>query len=509
MLLHLKKIPYFVLLLPFFFVLHGYLENFGFITIRDAAALALTYCIFTICVFVLSWLLFRNINKAAVMTTAWMAVYLFFGAFFDFLKLNSPVRLLWKYSFLIPMIFIFLLLLFIYLLKVKRKFYRLTLFLNVLLFIYIIVDIFLGLWKVIDPPSSKLAVYDFARRNQVKIPDTCAKPDIYFLLFDEYASSISLKERYNFENDIDTFFTNKGFSIQSKSISNYNFTPFSMAATFNMSYLEWLHANTDVRRQDYLQCNPEIRENELIRLLGTNGYELLNLSMFDLAGHPSRVKQSFLPVKGKMIAEGTLFPRLYRDFEWFFLKNKILSKLLKRDYVFRQIANNNLFLQEVMAHSTRKRKQPVFLYAHLYLPHGPFFFDEHGRRQTTTSGVRSPQAYLKYVRYTNKRIREVVQTILNNTNGQAVIIILSDHGFRMSTNERHPIWAFQNMNAVYFPKRNYQLFYDSISNVNQFRVVLNSLFAQKLPMLKDSTIYLFDKEMTRWDGDNKQIQPPE
>ena len=496
--LHLKKVPYFVLLLPLFFVLHGYIENFGFISVTDAASLAITYTLFTLCIFLLSWLFFRNIHKAALMTAAWMAVYFFFGAVFDFLKQHSPLRFLWKYSFLVPVIFIGLLILFIYLMRANRKFYKLSLFLNVLLLVYILFDIFVGLWKVINPPSSKLAVYDFARRNQIKIPDTCDKPDIYFLLFDEYASSVSLKQRYNFDNDIDTFFTNRGFTVQSKSKSNYNFTPFSMAGTLNMSYLDWLHADSGVKRQHYLQCNPEIRENELIKFLGTNGYDLLNFSMFDLAGHPSRIKQSFLPVKGKMIAEGTLFPRLYRDFEWFFLKNRILSKLLERDYVFQQIANNNHFLQEVMNTSGQKRERPVFLYAHFYLPHGPFFFDEHGQRQTTNSGVRSPQAYLKYVKYTNTRIREVINTVMKNSNGEAVIIILSDHGFRMPTNESHPIWAFENMNAVYFPKRNYELFYDSISNVNQFRVVLNSLFGQKLPMLKDSTTYLFDKDLTRW-----------
>jgi len=500
---HLKTFPYFVLLLPVFFVLHGYMENFGFISIEDAAGLALTYSAFSLCIFLVSLLFFRNIRRAALMTVAWMAVYLFFGAFFDFLKHNSPVKILWKYSFLGTVIFLALISLFIYLMKVKRSFFRLTMFLNILLIVYIVIDILNGVWKVIDPPASKLAIYDFARRNSLKIPDTCKKPDIYFLLFDEYASSISLKNRYNFDNDIDSYFRSVGFSVQSESISNYNFTPFSMASTLNMSYLDWLKADSGVRRQDYLQCNPEIRENELIKFLGSNGYDLVNLSMFDLAGRPSRIKQSFLPVKGKMIAEGTLFPRLYRDFEWYFLKNKFLSRLLERDYIFQQVANNELFLSEVMKASAQKRKNPMFIYAHFYLPHGPYFFDEHGNRQIVKIGVRSPPAYLKYVRYANKRIKELVDTVLKNTKGEAVLVLLSDHGFRMPTNELNPKWAFQNLNAVYFPNKNYSMLYDSISNVNEFRAILNTLFAQKFPMLKDSTLYLTDREMRRWTVDDK------
>jgi hypothetical protein len=34
--------------------------------------------------------------------------------------------------------------------------------------------------------------------------------------------------------------------------------------------------------------------------------------------------------------------------------------------------------------------------------------------------------------------------------------------------------------------------YDSISGFNQFRVVLNKMFGQKLPLLRDSVIFLRD-----------------
>ena len=37
-----------------------------------------------------------------------------------------------------------------------------------------------------------------------------------------------------------------------------------------------------------------------------------------------------------------------------------------------------------------------------------------------------------------------------------------------------------NLNAIYFPEKNYSGFYDDISNVNQFRVLLNKEFEQHL-----------------------------
>ena len=44
------------------------------------------------------------------------------------------------------------------------------------------------------------------------------------------------------------------------------------------------------------------------------------------------------------------------------------------------------------------------------------------------------------------------------------------------------------------PDGNNSGFYDGMSNVNQFRVLLNSQFKQKLPLLKDSTNFLIEKQ---------------
>jgi hypothetical protein len=48
-----------------------------------------------------------------------------------------------------------------------------------------------------------------------------------------------------------------------------------------------------------------------------------------------------------------------------------------------------------------------------------------------------------------------------------------------------------NLNATYLPEKNYSEFYDNISNVNQFRVLLHKEFEQPLSLLKDSTIFLW------------------
>lgn len=501
MIRYLRTQPWFVLLLPVFFVLHGFAEHFGFIAFHDTLLLMGTYCLFAAIVYGFSWLFFKNRIKAALITSAWMVFYLFFGAFFDFLRDYAPARFFYKYSVLVPVFMLLLFAFFIYLKRTKHPFYRLTLFLNVLLLVYLVVDVISISWKSINPLTNKLANYDFVQDNHYRIPDTCSRPDIYFLLFDEYAAPGSLKEQFNFQNDIDSFLTAQHFQVQTHSRSNYNFTPFSMSSILNMSYLKGFDYSKGVDRDDVLDCNVMIRENQVIGFLGNNGYDIVNLSMFDLAGHPSAINQSFLPVKAKMLTEGTLIPRLYRDFEWFFVNNKLVSKFFTHTFSFQHIENNARFVKEVKELSATKAAQPRFIYAHFYMPHFPYFFDQNGNRKPDSTVIAelyrpadADKAYLNYVLYVNKEMKQLVSTIQQNTHGKAAIMLLADHGYRHNHPKDHS-HLYRNLNAVYLPNQHYGGFYDSISNVNQFRVFFNSLFQQQFPLLKDSSYLLFDKQL--------------
>ena len=100
--------------------------------------------------------------------------------------------------------------------------------------------------------------------------------------------------------------------------------------------------------------------------------------------------------------------------------------------------------------------------------------------------------YIEYLQYGNKRLLELIDNILAGSVSPPLIIVLSDHGFRHPEKKADPAYDFINLNAVYFPDGNYSQFYDSISNVNQFRLIFNQYFGQRLPMLKDSTTSLRD-----------------
>ena len=140
----------------------------------------------------------------------------------------------------------------------------------------------------------------------------------------------------------------------------------------------------------------------------------------------------------------------------------------------------------------RASTKPKFVYTHLMMPHYPYYFDSGGKPLPLEklAGLRKadPKDYAGYLQYTNQKLLDLVDHILQKSARPPVIVLLGDHGFRHPDMKTDPRFDFMNLNAVFLPERRQAAFYDSITNVNQFRVLLNTLFHQQLPLLKDSTI---------------------
>src|SRR4051794_21255875 len=89
---------YFLLLLPFFFLFHGYTENFPLISAEDCLWLCLKYLLATALLCALFYLLFRSWRKAAIMMLLLMCFYFFFGSAHDAVKSIAPSTFIARYS---------------------------------------------------------------------------------------------------------------------------------------------------------------------------------------------------------------------------------------------------------------------------------------------------------------------------------------------------------------------------------------------------------------------------
>ncbi|MBS1574953.1 MAG: sulfatase-like hydrolase/transferase, partial [Bacteroidetes bacterium] len=234
---------------------------------------------------------------------------------------------------------------------------------------------------------------------------------------------------------------------------------------------------------------------ELVKYLSVTGYTIVNYSIFDLAGNPSPIDQDFLPTKARLITDRTLWGRIKKEILWNFLSGKLEIKWLTKNGEFYFNKNNQLLIDLLKKESGRTSPSPRFIYAHYNMPHPPYYFDQNGKAnpiaQLAHAYDKDKALYLGYVGYTNTKIKELVTTIMTNSKGRAVIIIMGDHGFRNDNSMPQHVFL-QNQNAIYLPDKNYTLFYDSITGVNQFRVLCNTLFKQKIAILKDSTSFLRD-----------------
>jgi hypothetical protein len=485
----LRSRPIFFLLLPLFFVFHGFTENFYAIPVRDASWLLLLYILAALILFFAGRLLYRDRLKAAVLSFCIMAFHFFFGGLQDLLKNWMGDAFITRYSFLLPFFFIFFILLITFLKKRKLPLTTISFYLNILLCIFILID------------CGWLISKSFSRRRPAMATmqtincDSCMKPDIYFMVFDEYSSSTALKELWNYDNSgLDSFLTQKGFELLPYSRSNYNFTEFSIASTLNMDWVEVADPKACTVK-DYNHCFELIKNNRVTHMLQSAGYKICNYSIFDIGKNPSPVHESFLPLKTKLITSQTFLSRIRKDIFFHLLAGKFELKWLSKDLIYSTKHSNEEIIDAMLKESRETASTPKFVYSHIEMPHPPFYYDKNGNerdKQKLVEETKKPvvQPYLDYLPATNKVIRQLVTSIFDHAKRPVVIIIIGDHGYRADQPQEY---YFRNLNAVFTPGKNYQGFSHSITNVNEFRTLFNNLFHLNHSLLKDSTVFLTDK----------------
>jgi hypothetical protein len=479
----------YVFLLPLFFVWHGFTSHYDSVPVFDAVWLALQYTVVSFIIAALCWLLYRDFAKAGLATLFIMAFYFFFGEMLDFVKALFPQMNI-RYRFTLPFSYFLFLVLFVWLWKRKKSLTKIILYLNVLLPVLILYDA--GRLIVKIPTVREKKVFHPAAEG-LTICDSCSKPDIFLIIPDQYAGSAALQEVFQFDNSaFENELKARGFWVASKSSSNYNFTPFSVAALLNMELLSLKKGQQDYGTVSY--SYRIIRNSLVLKYLDASGYRFYNCSIFDFDGQPAHKYSAFLPYGVKLITANTLFTRIKDDFRQDILEGKWGLKKIQQKLAYENLHFNDIILDLTARIASEKSGKPKFVYTHLMMPHYPYYFDSRGNPLPLEklAGLNRTNAndYIEYLQYSNRRILELTDKILAGSASPPIIILLSDHGFRHPEKETDPAYDFMNLNAVLFPDKNYDLLYDSITNVNMFRVILNQLFNQQLPLLKDSTTNL-------------------
>jgi hypothetical protein len=482
----LEKYPWFLCLLSVFFVLHGFTENYDFVPLKDAALLIGVYLTSSLIFLLIFRVFYKNWLKAGIITSFLMAFHLFFGSTHDGLKNILPGTLITKYIFILPVSFCLFVLIIILLKKRKKPLLQFACYLNVLFAFLIMVDL---VWLAGKSIGEKKVVNGLSK--EFILCNTCIKPDVYIIISDEYAGNTELKDIFHFDN---TPFLNqlsdRGFHVIPNSSSNYNFTPYSIASTLNMDYLDLqIHGKQPLLTYTY----ETTRNNQLLKFLQYHHYKFYNYSLIDFKGHPAQIQETFLPAKTKLITSQTFLSRLNKDIR-FNLITRFKSKREIRRFVYGIKNNNENLLDLTLSTAQEKTRRPKFILTHLMMPHYPYYFDKDGNEfpfeQLVEGNQHNQHNYIEYLQYCNKKLLGLVDQVLKNSSSPPVIILMGDHGFRHFKTPVDLKYRFTNLMAIYLPGLNYSAFTDSLTNVNVLRAVLNTEFNQHLPYLKDTTIIM-------------------
>jgi hypothetical protein len=486
----LQTKPVFLYLLPVFFVLHGYTENYSLVPVSDALLLNAKYLAISLFFSLFFWLLYRNFTKANLVAFFIMAYNFFFGSAHDFLKKIADNTFIVRYSFIIPATAILLVILVLYIKKTRSTFINTAKYLNILLLLLILLDTVNLLLKIPEKRESRVVEFP---GTSIKC-DTCTNPDIYLIIADEYAGKKELQDIFSFDNAaFESDLTHRGFHIINNPKSNYNGTLYSMASLLNMGYNQNLSSSI-LNNKDMFLCAALLKNNSVVQFLKGIGYEIHNYSFFDFNNYPKLTTTIFYPTRQAIITAQTFTSRAYKNLWLNFTTQSKIQDILNRN-LYNNIKTDSITRQAVSS----KGSAPKFIYTHLIMPHPPYYFDSSGQKQSDKSLYdeykSEKKAYLAYLKYSNKKLLELIDYIKANSKKPPVIILMSDHGFRQfKENEKvDSNYYFMTINTIFLPNGNYSGFYDGMSNVNQFRVILNSQFGQKLPLLKDSTSFLSEK----------------
>ncbi len=482
-----KKIqyPFFLFLFPVFFVFHGFTENFYFVSVKSALLLTGTYIISSLVLTGIFYFFSKRLHPAALMAAFVMFFHFFFGSIHDRIKEYAGNSVFAKYSFVVGAFLVLTVILF-FILKRRKQFSRLTQYLNILFLALILIDLYSLVVQSITN-KKKLTLSRLSATNNAC--NTCSKPDIYIIMLDGYAGSDQLKNILFYNNSPFTdSLALRGFRTIPNSNSNYDSSPSSVASLLNMEYLDSTEAR-NMRQKGHIYAFTRINNNRLMSFLQANGYTVFNYSIFKVAGQASLTGGSFVPANAKLINGNTFISRLEKDVLLNVATKLNLKWYLKKSLYATHKENEKLFTLTMKIPAV-KTNGPKVIYTHLMMPHHPYYFDENGVARSFEElkkmALSDTSAYLSYLKYTNKKIIQLVDHILLNSASPPVIAILSDHGFRYFAGS-YTKYAFSNIMSICLPGRDYSLFKDSMTNVNFFSTFLNTTFHQSIPMQKDST----------------------
>ena len=453
----------------------------------------------------------QNKNKLALIISLLIIIFFSYGHFYNILNdsefESSEIS---RHRYLLIPFFGAGVLGTIYFLKSKRKFNNLTTITNgisvtiiVLISINITTDVsngnFFGSaqlgdderWFGVGAPKQSEVKEIFGDINEKEIEEELEnikyKPDVYYIISDEYPGNYGLKEFFDYDNtNFIKFLEKNEFSVINNSSTNYPSTIQSLSSSLNMEYLDILTEGTDIKSKNYHTLNKLLSDNLVMEKFVSHGYRVFNVGA--LWGPNGEFRETY-----SNLCE---FKEVNRDS----LLQEVLEKTMISYFYekyFEQLRRDQIIctFNEIQILSDNNVK-PKFVFVHILSPHAPYIFGPNGENVSPISSsdnVNNRNAHVSQVKFMNKNFSELIPKLLDSDK-KPIIILQGDTGSGFGINSENPTNSMMkermsNLNAIYFPNNNYDEIYDDLTPVNTFRIIFNEFFNENYTLLQDKNFW--------------------
>jgi len=429
-----------------------------------------------------------DLKKAGIVTSIFIVLFFSYGHVVDainFTGLSILTLIVWVVLFGLGGYFTVV---------TVRNLHNATNVLNVIgITLLLISSISIGAYELKRP---SIAVDDETPLITTDSGETNTAPDIYYIILDGYASNNTLAEFCHFDNhDFTDYLSSQGFYVASQSASNYSSTNTSLPSTLNMSYINYLSEDIGEEATDLHPLYDLLQNHKVWQFLESRGYHYVHVgSYWTLTWQNRYADTNFTPTMVTEFRQLLYTTTILREFPSIANKFGFATDLraLQVEFVLYQF--------DKLAQIPDLRKdigKPIFVFAHVTIPHPPFVFDPDGRiLSEEESATRSNEEnYLNQLIFCNEEVRELVDRILSESENSPIIILQGDHGVwnwgwsnweNLDKDDQTRV-GMRILNAYHLPSGGSAVLYESISPVNTFRAIFNFYFDADFELLGDES----------------------
>ncbi len=270
-------------------------------------------------------------------------------------------------------------------------------------------------------------------------------------MLDRYGSEIALEARFGIDNsEFVGWLRDNGFDVVDDASANYTKTLMSLASTLGMHPLDDIVEAQGPESEDLKPLIERIGRNPAGAFLREAGYEYVHVGSWFRGSQRSDIADRSYYLEGadlsfdSLLYETSILPFLP-------LPSPAVTDESKH-------ADNARYQWDVLD-SLVDDPGPKYVFAHVLLPHEPYVFLEDGSYDPDTA------TYETQLKYTNRRLRSLIGSLLDRPADERPIIVLqADEGpYPPGYDGRQKTWdwtaatdaevlsKFEILNAMYLP----------------------------------------------------------